>query len=59
MPIEIRELIIKATVLQENDAGGSSMTNTFSTNNAVSPKEELISLCVEKILETIKEKNER
>jgi hypothetical protein len=56
MPVEIRELVIKATVDSGNAspaAGGSG-----SGNNA-SPGEELIKTCVEKVLEILKERNER
>ena len=57
MPIEVRELIIKATVAQETAQGSSSATG--STNNSVTPNEEIINSCVEKILEILKEKMER
>ena len=57
MPIEIRELIIKATITQEGGQGGtSSMTGT---NNEITLNEEIINSCVEKILEILKEKMER
>lgn len=57
MPIEIRELIIKATITQEGGQGGtSSMTGT---NNEMTLNEEIINSCVEKILEILKEKMER
>ncbi|MNV83954.1 hypothetical protein D3C71_1777940 [compost metagenome] len=52
MPIEIRELVIKATVLQELNSGSAP-------NNGVPPSEELVKVCVEKVLEIIKERNER
>lgn len=57
MPIEIRELVIKATVTQDTDPGALS-ANT-SNNNDVSEKEEIISTCVNKILDILKEKMER
>jgi hypothetical protein len=55
MPIEVRELIIKATITQ-NENGGSS-----SGSGANDPKqnEELIKTCVEKVLEILKDKNGR
>jgi hypothetical protein len=59
MPIEIRELIIKATVVQESGAVGATQTGSGSGNNDASPNEELIKTCVEKVLEIIKEKNGR
>ncbi|WP_167353191.1 DUF5908 family protein [Pedobacter steynii] len=52
MPIEIRELVIKATVLQD-------LNSDSGQNNGVPPSEELIKVCVEKVLEIIKERNER
>ena len=58
MPIEIRELVIKATV----DTGGNNNSGSGSngsTNNNVSFSEELLNACVEKIIEILKEKNER
>lgn len=57
MPIEIRELVIKATIVQDGaaaDRGGST-----GQNNGVTASEELINTCVEKVLEILKEKNER
>ncbi len=58
MPIEIRELIIKATVVQEG-AGGAISTPSSNTNNNVSANEEIIAACVEKIMEILKEKDAR
>jgi hypothetical protein len=57
MPIEIRELVIKATVTQESTSGSAS--GGSSSNNAVTEKEEIINTCVEKILDILKEKTER
>jgi len=57
MPIEVRELIIKATVAQETSQGGASATG--GNNNVVAPDEEMINTCVERILEILKEKMER
>ena len=58
MPIEVRELVIKATV-QQSGSAGSSGASASSNNNAVSGNQEIINLCVEKILEILKERNER
>ena len=58
MPIEIRELVIKATIVQDGpsaERGGSHA----GQNNGVTASEELINTCVEKVLEILKEKNER
>lgn len=57
MPIEIRELVIKATVVQEG-SGGAALPSS-NTNNNVSPNEEIITACVEKIMEILKEKDAR
>ena len=58
MPIEIRELVIKATIVQEGTAGATTAPSS-STNNNVSANEEIITACVEKILEIINDKNVR
>ena len=56
MPIEVRELVIKATVEEATSANASAA----STNNSnVSTGEEIIKACVDKVLEIIKEKMER
>ncbi len=55
MPIEVRELVIKATVVQEDQVGGSSAS---SGKNALS-NEQIISACVEKILEILRDRDER
>lgn len=54
MPIEIRELVIKASVGQDGQGTGSSGTSANMGNS-----EEIIKACVEKVMEIIKEKNER
>jgi len=51
MPIEIRELVIKATVTENQDS-------EESTANAEST-EEIVKACVEQVLEILKEKQER
>jgi hypothetical protein len=59
MPIEIRELVIKATVGSGENAenSGDNASNTEGGNGAAS--EALINICVEKVLEILKEKAER
>lgn len=57
MPIEVRELVIKATVVPDGATGSSGSSG--SSNNNVSPNEEIINACVEKILEILKDRNER
>ena len=56
MPIEVRELVIKATVNQDG-SGGS--TGAASQGDQTDPNEEMINICVEKVLQILKEKNER
>jgi hypothetical protein len=56
MPIEIRELVIKATVNQEPSGNGNS---SAGSGNSAASTEEIISLCVEKVLAIIKDKHER
>lgn len=58
MPIEIRELVIKATIVPEG-SGSQAPSASSSANNNVSPNEELVNTVVEKILEILKQKNGR
>jgi len=59
MPIEIRELVIKATV--DGAQGSANGTNApgKGTSSSHSPGEDLIKECVDKVLAILKEKNER
>lgn len=57
MPIEIRELVIKATV-DQSQGNGASAPGKGSPSN-LSPGEDLIKECVEKVLAILEEKNER
>jgi uncharacterized protein DUF5908 len=55
MPIEIRELQIKATVQE-------TVSSNESTGAAVAPEtrvEEIVAACVEQVLNILKEKQER
>jgi hypothetical protein len=58
MSIEVRELVIKATVKQEV-APGNTPASSSSSNNSTSTSEEVITICVEKTLEILKDKHER
>lgn len=58
MPIEIRELVIKATVSQNENSSTGAAGGGTSTND-ISASEEIINACVEKIMEILKQKNER
>jgi hypothetical protein len=59
MPIEIRELVIKATVDESQGAAAGSSAPGKGTQSNSSPGEDLIKECVEKVLAVLKEKNER
>ncbi len=56
MPVEIRELVIRATVTEE----GSKISSTHSAGPGEdTSSEQLVKRCVDKILEILKEKNGR
>lgn len=54
MAVEIRELVIKATIVDEQDDNRSE--NTVSS---VADKEEIIQECVNQVLKIIKKSNNR
>ncbi|MBV9962689.1 MAG: hypothetical protein JO072_10615 [Parafilimonas sp.] len=56
MPVEIRELIVRATVGNPNQGGSN---NSTATDQEAAPKEEIIKECINQIMEIIKDKNER
>jgi hypothetical protein len=58
MPIEIRELVIKATVQQDTGSPGKG-TPPPEQNNNVGNNEMLIQSCINRITEIIKNKYER
>lgn len=55
MPLEIRELVIKATVGNNSEDGGGTVDSAES-NDA---KEAYVNLIVEKVLEILKDNSER
>jgi hypothetical protein len=57
MSIEVRELIIKATVQQET--GGAGKPGGSGPNNGVSANEEMIQSCLDKVADILKSRNER
>lgn len=59
MPIEIRELVIKATITDDAAAGSSGAGSAGGDNNNVSPGEEMIKDTLDKIMDAIKDRNER
>jgi hypothetical protein len=58
MPIEVRELVIKATVVQDGTAPAAMGSGSPADGNT-SSTEEIIKTCVDKVLEILKDKNER
>jgi hypothetical protein len=52
MPVEIRELVIKTTIVEGNSSSGSS-------GIAKESKEELISECVEEVMRILNEDKEK
>ena len=60
MPIEVRELVIKATVLsQGTSASEGGKAEGGKANNTVTPQEEVIKASLEKVLAILKDKYER
>lgn len=55
MPIEIRELVIKASIGDD----GKQDSNASSNLSQGADTEAIVNICVEKVLEIIKEKTER
>ena len=56
MPVEIRELIIRATVGNPNQGGSS---NASSGDQEAVPKEEIVKECISQIMQIINDKKER
>jgi hypothetical protein len=56
MPIEIRELVIKATV---GDPASEGARNAAPNGSPADTREADVNLIVEKVLEILKEKSER
>lgn len=59
MPLEVRELVIKATVDNGNSGSENSGLASDSGSADTVQTEDLVNLVVEKVLEIIKEKSER
>ena len=58
MPIEIRELVIKAVVQQDRGTGGTAPGAAQGDNDS-KPDEEMLNKCLDKIAEILKERHER
>jgi hypothetical protein len=54
--VEIRELIIRATVGNPNQGGSN---NSTANDQEAAPKEELVKECIGQVMDIIKDKNER
>lgn len=61
MPIEVRELVIKAVVQQDRGNGGNAAGAGAATSghNDTQPDEEMLTKALDKITEILKERYER
>ena len=59
MPIEIRELVIKAVVQQDRGSGTGGAPGGTPGHNDSKPDEEMLNKCLDKIAEILKERHER
>lgn len=60
MPIEIKELIIKASVRDESEKStGKPTAPTVSAGDDAAREEQLVTRCVEQVMAILKLKNER
>jgi hypothetical protein len=57
MPIEIKELIVKVQI--ESTAGSGEVTEDRLNEKLQILKSQIVNQCVEKVMEKLKEKNER
>ena len=57
MPIEIRELIIKTTIVEKGQLDGKR--NGFQANDIDKIKKEIVEYCLEKITDQIHKEKER
>lgn len=58
MPIEIKELIIRASVRDATDQSNNSNAKPVSQTNS-SQEEQIVARCVEQIMDILKIQNER
>lgn len=59
MPIEIRELIIKTTVIEKNVLEVNTKNEKISKQEIEKIKEEILNICNEKIAQALKKRKER
>jgi Family of unknown function (DUF5908) len=57
MPVEIKELVIKAVVNENGNNGGAA--SATSSGQEGGSQDAMIKLCVEKVLEILKDQKER
>ena len=55
MPVEIRELIIKAVVTEEHD----SVEKSLATDTIVDDKEAIIAACVKQVIRILQQSRDR
>ena len=58
MPIQIKELIIRATVNENNQSNTSANDSRGLPNGKNEQQERLIRRCVDQVLEILRERNE-
>ncbi len=58
MPIEIREIVIKATIGNPNQ-GGENTADSGSDNAGLPSKDEMVSEAVNQMLQILRDKKER
>lgn len=56
MPVEIRELVIRASITEEGRTGASTPDDRSGDSSS---SEQLVKICVDKILEILKDKHGR
>lgn len=59
MPIEIRELIIRANVEEANSIQGLNNSSRGGSSISFSEKEAIIAACIEQVMKMLEEKKER
>jgi hypothetical protein len=59
MPIQIRELIVTATVDEQKVSGTSPKTPGTAASQEKAMKEEIIQACVDEVLKVIKQQTRR
>lgn len=57
MPVEVRELIIRAAVVK--DQGQQAKSPDTTSNNSVTPAQELVEICIERMIAMQQDKNDR